>query len=55
MRSALAGALLLATTMGVCASAAPAGNELAIAKQGYLFAGGKYETVNGKKVMAGQI
>ena len=28
---------------------------LPVAKQGYLFAGGKYSTVNGKEVMSGQI
>jgi pimeloyl-ACP methyl ester carboxylesterase len=42
--------------MSVCADAAPAQTDgPPVAKQGYLFAGGKYETVNGKKVMAGQI
>jgi pimeloyl-ACP methyl ester carboxylesterase len=33
----------------------PAAGPLPIAKQGYLFAGGKYATVNGKRVMAGQL
>jgi pimeloyl-ACP methyl ester carboxylesterase len=37
------------------AQAAPAADAPPIAKQGYLFAGGKYATVNGKRVMAGQI
>jgi pimeloyl-ACP methyl ester carboxylesterase len=56
MRSALAGALLLAFGTADCVSAAPPSNDgPPIAKQGYLFAGGKYATVNGKKVMAGQI
>ena len=32
-----------------------AADELAIAKQGYLFAGGKYQTIDGKQVMAGQV
>ena len=56
MRSALAAALLLTVGMAVCANAAPAANDgPPVAKQGYLFAGGKYQTVNGKRVMAGQI
>jgi pimeloyl-ACP methyl ester carboxylesterase len=32
-----------------------AAEPLSIASQGYLFAGGKYSTVNGKEVMSGQI
>ena len=28
---------------------------LSIARQGYLFAGGKYSTVNGRQVMSGQL
>jgi pimeloyl-ACP methyl ester carboxylesterase len=56
MRSAFAGALLLILGTAICADAAPSANDgPPIAKQGYLFAGGKYATVNGKKVMAGQI
>jgi pimeloyl-ACP methyl ester carboxylesterase len=47
---ASATALVLAST-----AAAYAEEPLAIAKQGYLFAGGKYTTVNGAKVMSGQI
>jgi pimeloyl-ACP methyl ester carboxylesterase len=43
-------ALALAST-----AVAHAEGPLAIAKQGYLFAGGKYTTVNGAKVMRGQI
>ena len=55
MKSAFCGALVLALLSGV-AGAAPAGNDgVPLAKQGYLFAGGKYQTVNGKRVMAGQI
>ena len=38
----------------VVAQAAPA-SDVPVAKQGYLFAGGKYSSVNGKRVMAGQI
>jgi pimeloyl-ACP methyl ester carboxylesterase len=42
--------------MSVCADAAPAqADGPPVAKQGYLFAGGKYQTVNGKQVMTGQI
>src|SRR3954463_9198110 len=56
MKSAFCGALLLALLTGVATVAAPAGNDgVPLAKQGYLFAGGKYQTVNGKRVMAGQI
>jgi len=56
MKSALAGALLLTIGTALCAHAAPAGNDgPPIAKQGYLFAGGKYLTLKGKKIMAGQI
>ena len=58
MRLRLAACLLASGIAGSCiaADAAPASSDgLAIAKQGYLFAGGKYATVNGKRVMAGQI
>src|SRR5438105_1465420 len=49
-------AAAITTVAAVHAQAAPAtGGELAIARQGYLFAGGKYQTINGKQVMAGQI
>src|ERR1700682_6615130 len=52
-------ACLLAFGIGaaavVVAQAAPASDAPPIAKQGSLFAGGKYSTVNGKRVMAGQI
>jgi len=42
---------LLAGTAAFAAAPEP----LSIASQGYLFAGGKYSTVNGKEVMSGQI
>ncbi len=54
-RSIAFGAVLFCGIAAVQANAAPAGGELAIAQQGYVFAGGKYQTVNGKQVMAGQI
>src|ERR1043165_7211250 len=55
MKSAFGGALLLVLLSGA-AGAAPAGNDgVPVAKQGYLFAGGKYQTVNGHRIMAGQI
>jgi pimeloyl-ACP methyl ester carboxylesterase len=50
-------ALLLATvgaTASVTAQARRPG-PLSIARQGYLFAGGKYSTVNGRQVMSGQL
>ena len=37
------------------ALAAEAQEPLSIAKQGYLFAGGKYTTVNGRQVLSGQM
>jgi len=57
MKSAFSGALLLALGIVASADAAPAAatDGPPVAKQGYLFAGGKYTTLNGKKVMAGQI
>jgi pimeloyl-ACP methyl ester carboxylesterase len=56
IRSALTGAFLLTIGAAVSANAASTGNDgPPVAKQGYLFAGGKYLTVKGKKVMAGQI
>jgi len=48
----LAAALFPALT---CSIAAGAEEPLAIAKQGYFFVGGKYETAGDKKVMHGQI
>jgi pimeloyl-ACP methyl ester carboxylesterase len=56
MRSALAVALLLSAGITIGANAAPAANDgPPVARQGYLFAGGTYQDVNGKRVMAGQI
>ena len=56
----VARSLVLVTALALASSAsvvaAPAATDgPPIAKQGYLFAGGKYQTVNGKRVMAGQI
>jgi pimeloyl-ACP methyl ester carboxylesterase len=48
------GLLTLAAAVAVLSTAAQAQEPLAIAKQGYLFAGGKYTTVNGRQVMSGQ-
>ena len=42
-----AGAIAVLSAFHAQAASAPAG-DLAIAKQGYLFAGGKYQTINGK-------
>jgi pimeloyl-ACP methyl ester carboxylesterase len=51
---ALGAACLTALTVDVIAqNAEPA--PLSIARQGYLFAGGKYSTVNGRRVMTGQL
>ena len=56
MRSALGGALFVVFGAGIAADAAPAANDgPPIAKESYLFAGGKYQTIGGKRVMAGQI
>jgi pimeloyl-ACP methyl ester carboxylesterase len=46
---------VLSALMLCAAAPALAAEPLSIASQGYLFAGGKYSTVNGKEVMAGQI
>lgn len=46
---------LVAALLGGVSLQATAQEPLPIAKQGYLFAGGKYSTVNGKEVMSGQI
>src|SRR5215467_11562196 len=51
---ALLSALALASSASIAAAPAPSDGP-PVAKQGYLFAGGKYETVKGKRVMAGQI
>src|SRR5258705_11465754 len=59
MKRKFTAACLLAFGIGgsafVLAQAATASDTPPIAKQGYLFAGGKYSTVNGKRVMPGQI
>src|SRR5690349_6525407 len=48
--------LLAATAVAaIAATTAQAQSPLVIAKQGYLFAGGKYETVDGRQVMSGQV
>jgi pimeloyl-ACP methyl ester carboxylesterase len=48
--------LLLATGTAAPAMAQPGNPEpLSIARQGYLFAGGKYSTVGGRQVMSGQL
>jgi hypothetical protein len=39
----------IGATTFVVAQAAPAADAPPVAKQGYLFAGGKYSTVNGKR------
>jgi pimeloyl-ACP methyl ester carboxylesterase len=46
--------LALGATAMVSAQAKPPG-PLSIARQGYIFAGGKYSTVNGRQVMSGQL
>lgn len=46
---------LLSAVLLCAAAPAFAAEPLSIASQGYLFAGGKYSTVNGKEVMGGQI
>ena len=50
----LALALSVGATVSVLAQAKPP-EPLSIARQGYLFAGGKYSTVNGRQVMSGQL
>jgi pimeloyl-ACP methyl ester carboxylesterase len=47
--------LLAASAFALLSAPSFAAEPLAIASQGYLFAGGKYATVNGKEVMSGQI
>jgi pimeloyl-ACP methyl ester carboxylesterase len=52
----LAVALLLSGGAAATMTAQPANPEpLSIARQGYLFAGGKYSTVGGRQVMSGQL
>ena len=46
---------ILAALLGGASLQAAEPGPLPVAKQGYLFAGGKYATVNGKEVMSGQI
>ena len=46
--------LAIGVTAQVIAQAKPPG-PLSIARQGYLFAGGKYSTVNGRQVMSGHL
>ena len=46
--------LMVAGALVWAAGAQPV-EPLSIARQGYLFAGGKYSTVNGKRVMSGQL
>ena len=48
MKSALAAALLLGVSV-IGSAFAASDDSVPVAKQGYLFAGGKYSTVNGKK------
>lgn len=53
---ALIVALVLAPGTGAIVTAQPARSEpLSIARQGYLFAGGKYSTVNDRQVMSGHL
>ena len=51
---ALSAVAIVAALLGASVHAATQ-EPLPVAKQGYLFAGGKYQTVNGKEVMSGQI
>ena len=55
MTSKFALLALTATLAVVAGREAHAQSPLSIAKQGYLFAGGKYETVDGRQVMSGQV
>ena len=52
---AVSAVAILAALLGGASLQATAQEPLPVAKQGYLFAGGKYSTVNGKEVMSGQI
>ncbi len=47
--------VLVAAFLASASAQAAAPEPLIIAAQGYLFAGGKYSTVNGKQVMSGQL
>src|SRR5258705_2932181 len=55
MKSTITLLTLTATLAVVAGQEAHAQPPLSIAKQGYLFAGGKYETVDGRQVMSGQV
>src|SRR5258705_2346009 len=55
MKSTITLLTLTATLAVVAGRAAHAQSPLSIAKQGYLFAGGKYETADGRQVMSGQV
>ena len=48
-------ALVLAVTATARIAAQAASEPLSIARQGYMFAGGKYSNVNGRQVMSGQL
>jgi pimeloyl-ACP methyl ester carboxylesterase len=52
---AIAAVAIVAALMGSAAVPAAELEPLPVAKQGYLFAGGKYATINGKEVMSGQL
>jgi pimeloyl-ACP methyl ester carboxylesterase len=55
LRALIMGLVLsLGATAGVAAQATHS-EPLSIARQGYVFAGGKYSTVNGRQVMSGQL
>ena len=47
----LAAFVLLVPRLGLTQTLAP----LSIAREGYVYAGGKYSTVNGRQVMSGQL
>ena len=55
LRSALRSAAAIAALLFITPLSAADAPPLEIAKQGYLFAGGKYSAVGGKEVMSGQI
>ena len=54
MRSTTTAAFVAALALSTSATVR-AEPPLAIARQGYLFAGGKYSTVDGRQVMNGQV
>src|SRR5262245_28380292 len=55
LRSALKSAAAIAAVLLITPLSAADAPPLELAKQGYLFAGGKYAPVNGREVMSGQI